>query len=92
MTVKSGDQIDCHFVIGIDMGESVTVTEATLFGSAEGRSGFSMRLAYLNDCLNQISEELHPTWGKSGCTPRTHLERAVREIAHAMVALEWPAD
>jgi hypothetical protein len=87
LAAKAGDVFQCEFTIGMDFGK-VAITEATLFGTAEGRDGYAMRLAHVIDTLRHISDGLYPTWGDGHCKPQPHIDRAIRELTHAMLAVD----
>jgi hypothetical protein len=89
MMIKAGDTVQCNFTISMDMG-NVRIEEAVLLGSVESRSSSAQRLAHIIDSLNHFRErDLRPD---GDCDPLAHVDRAIRELAHALLALSGAED
>lgn len=84
MLLKAGSSLECNFQIGMDFG-NVRVEEAILMGSTESQFTAAHRLAHLLDSLNHFRERDLPP--REDCHPKAHVDRAIRELSHALLAL-----
>lgn len=88
MTLKAGDSIECKFTMQMDV-EDVRALEAVLLGTRDAKNSQAEQLARILDTLEHLAKSL-PVWDE--CNPRGHVRRAMRELTHAMLALEAHRD
>ena len=91
--LRSGGRIVCSFDVALDeMGNDdvfFSVDAAVLYGVEEmGKESHAARLAHILDTLNHFSEGIPERWGKGDCDPKRHIDRALRELTQAMLALD----
>lgn len=86
--LKAGDSVECKFTMQMDV-EDVRALEAVLLGTRDGKNSQAEQLARVLDTLNHLSKSM-PVWDE--CNPRGHVHRAMRELTHAMLALEADRD
>lgn len=89
MTVRNGDEIVIKFTV-TGSASSYFVKEAVLHGVPENRQSPAVNLARIVDSLAHFAKSLPKT--KDDCDPADHVERAIRELAHAMLALDSSED
>jgi hypothetical protein len=88
MVLKAGDSVECKFTMHMDV-EDVRAVEAVLLGTRDGKNSHAEQLARILDTLEHLTKSL-PVWDE--CNPRRHVRRAMRELTHAMLALETDRD
>lgn len=90
MVLRSGDKVECTFTLQTGDTESFFVKEAILHGVRETESSHAVRLAHLIDSLAHFAEGLPKM--EDECSPKLHLRRAIKELTHAMLALDATED
>jgi hypothetical protein len=89
MVIRAGDTLNCSFTISSEMG-NCRIEEAILLGTAESRTSAAQQLAHILDSLEHFRARDLPAW--NDCEPRRHIDRAIRELAHALLALTEEGD
>lgn len=90
MVLKSGDTVKCSFTLNTGEGQTFFVKEAILHGVPETEGSHAIHLAHLIDSLAHFAEGLPKT--EDDCSPSLHLRRAIKELTHAMLALDATED
>jgi hypothetical protein len=86
MVLKAGDTVSCEFTMHMD-AEDTRLLEAVLIGTRDAKSSQAEQIAHILDSLAHLTKRIS-AWDQDTCSPRWHIERAVRELTHAMLALD----
>jgi hypothetical protein len=84
--MKAGDTVSCEFTMHMD-AEDMRLVEAVLIGTRDAKTSQAEQIAHILDSLAHLTKRISP-WDKDTCSPRWHIERAIRELTHAMLTLE----